>query len=194
MSSRRGRKDAARPRIPSRLVFEDWIYGVHVRGYRSDSHDVAYLVYVKAWSGSTICTIHFPLDWWNSLMGDKKNAIQKSYVQKALGAKAPGGGGITANDAALASACPALHEFLTLSVLPDGSTRTPSTLLLFCDGGLWKAALNEKDSSLVLWATSETLQGLWAELEARLNAPVVDWRASRPWTGAKAPGKAVDKK
>jgi len=194
MGKRKGRKDAARPRTPGRLVYEDWVYGVHVRGYQYDTPEICFLVYCRCWGGATVATTHFVREWWDNLMAEKKGEIQRSYVQKALQSKAPQGKGSLASDSALAATCPALHEFLTLSVLPDGTTRTPSTLCFFSDGGLWKAVLNEKDLGLCLWATGESLPQLWEELEARLTAPVVDWRAARVLGPAKAPVKGVDKR
>lgn len=194
MRRHKGGKDASRPRTPSRLVFDDWVFGTHVRGWQYDTPETCYLVYSRSWSGSIVCTTHFVREWWDSLMGDKKSEVQRSYVQKALQAKAPSGKGSLASDAALAASCPALHEFLTLSVLPDGTPRTPSSLCFFSDGGLWKAVLNERDTGLTLWATGESLPQLWEELEARLTAPVVDWRPGRQLKPEKSPARGVDKK
>lgn len=194
MSRKKARRDAGRPRTPSRLVYDDRVHGVHVKGYQTDTPEIAYIVYVRSWSGSVLCTTHYIREWWDHLMGKEKQEIQRSYVQKALGAKAPTGKGAAASDATLAAACPALHEFLTLCQLPDGTARTTATLLVFSEGGLWKACLCERDAGLNLWATAESLQGLWDELEARLTAPVVDWRPSRrPAVPAAQKGK-VDKK
>jgi len=194
MSKLKARKDAGRPRIPSRLVFDDWLYGIHVRGYQTDLGEVSYIVYVRSYTGSVVATTHFVREWWEHLMAEKKSEIQRSYVQKALGSKAPAGAGSGASDSTLAQACPALHEFLTLCQLPDGTARTPSTLLVFVDGGLWKACLHERDAGLNLWATGESLAQLWEELEARLTAPVVDWRASGRTPVPQPAKKAVDKR
>jgi len=194
MSRKKSRKDAGRPRIPSRLVYDDWVWGVHVRGYANMQKGTTFIVFVRAWSGSVLCTTHYISEWWEFLMAAKQQEVMKSYVTKALATKAPGGKGAAASDSSLAATCPALHEFLTLSVLPDGTARTPSTLLIFSEGGLWKACLHERDASLNLWATGGTLQELWEELEARLTADVVDWKAAKD-RGASVPtGKKVDKR
>jgi len=194
MSRKKPRTDAGRPRTPSRLVYDDWVCGCHVKGYATVDKGTTFIVFVKAWSGSVLCTTRYVSEWWEFLVGTKQQEVMKSYVSKALAAKAPAGKGAAATDSTLAASCPALHEFLTLSVLPGGATRTPSTLLVFSEGGLWKAALNERDAGLVLWATAESLQGLWDELEARLTADVVDWRVSKPYGAAAASKKRVDKK
>lgn len=194
MTRSKARKDAGRPRTPSRLVYDDWVHGIHVRGYQTDSVDVVYIVYVHAFTGSVLCTTHYVREWWDNAMAKDKTEIQSSYVQKALAAKAPAGKGSGASDSTLEASCPALHEFLTLSALPGGATRTTSTLLVFCDGGLWKAVLNERDAGVCLWATAESLQGLWDELEARLTAPVVDWRQQRRPAALPAQKGKLDKK
>jgi len=194
MSRKKAHRDVGRPRTPSRLVYDDWVYGVHVRGYQTDTMEISYVVYVRSWSGSVLCTTHFIREWWDHLMAEKKQEVHRSYVQKALGAKAPSGKGAAASDATLASSCPALHEFLTLSQLPDGTARTTSTLLVFSESGLWKACLCERDAGLNLWATAESLQGLWDELEARLTAPAVDWRPSKRPASTPAQKGRVDRK
>lgn len=193
MCRKKARKDAGRPRIPSRRVFEDWFGRVRVVGYEWSLGDIVYLLYLRGFRGSVLATTHYPREWWESLPHPVKMEKHTSYVQKALGSSSSKGKGAAASDADLDASCPALHEFLTLCQLPDGSARTPSTLLVFSEGGLWKACLNERDSGLNLWATAESLQGLWSELEARLTAPVVDWRPSRRPAVSAAPPKPVDK-
>lgn len=193
MRNRRGRKDAACPAPHARLVYEDWVNGVKVRGYQRDMGDISYLTFVRAYSGSILCTAALNREWWDSVAPKQASEIKSSYVQKALASRGVGGAGVGASDADLAAACPALHEFLTLSVLPDGRVRQTSTLLVFSEGQVWKAVLNERDGDLSLWATADTLQGLWHELEARLTAPVVEWRAKRPPAG-QAPSQGVDRR
>jgi len=183
MSRGKARRDAGRPRTHARLVYEDWVGGVWVRGWERSFGEYTYLVYVKVFTGSTLCTRTILSEWWSSQMGDKKNASHSCFVQKALATQAAGAGGSAASDADLAATCPALHEFLTLSRLPDGKARQTATLSLFVEGSLWKAVLNERENNLTLWATAESLQGLWAELELRLTAEVVDWRPGRRQEG-----------
>lgn len=179
MSRGKARRDAGRPRTHARLVYEDWPCGVWVRGWERSFGEYTYLTYVRVFAGSTLCTRTILSEWWSQQMGDKKNASHSTYVQKALAAQVAPGSGAQACDADLVSSCPALHEFLTLSFLPDGKVRQTATLSVFVEGSLWKAVLNERQNNLVLWATAESLQGLWAELELRLTAEVVDWRPGR---------------
>lgn len=193
MCRKKARKEAGRPRIPSRRVFEDWFDGVRVVGYEWALGDIVYLLYLRGYRGNVLATIHYPKEWWDSLSHPAKMEKHSSYVQKALGSRSAAGKGAAASDASLDASCPALHEFLTLCQLPDGTVRCPSTLLLFTEGGLWKACLHERESGLNLWATAEDLQTLWAELEARLTAPMVDWRPSRRPASFQPAPKPVDK-
>jgi len=179
MSRRKTGRDAGRPRTHARLVYEDWPCGVWVRGWQVDYREWSSIVYVKVRTGSVLCTRTLLREWWESLMGEKKGPVHATYVQKALQQTAASGLGAACHDADLAAACPALHEFLTLSRLPDGKTRQTATLSVFVEGSLWKCVLNERESNLTLWATAETLQGLWMELEQRLTADQVDWRPGR---------------
>jgi hypothetical protein len=174
-------------------VYEDWVFGVHVYGWEWSSGDITYLTFVRAYSGSVVCTASVIRDIWDGSTPVAKHVHNQSLVAKALAARAPAGVGASAHDADLAAAYPTLHEFLTLSVLPEGGSRSTATLLVFVDGGLWKAVLNDRESGLQLWASGESHQGLLAELESRLTAPVVDWRVQRRTSDPVQPRK-VDRK
>lgn len=193
MGKNSSRRTRGRPSSHARLVFEDWIHRVWVRGWQTDLEDTISITFVRSHTGSVLCTLSHDLKGWYAMANPKQHEIKVSYVTKALSSRVPNGTGAGALDAALASSCPALHEFLTLRVLPDGKARTPSTLLLFAEGGLWKACLNERDQAVNLWATAETFQGLLLELEARLTADHVEWRPARP-QGHSQGSQGVDNK
>lgn len=180
-----------RPAPQARRVFEDWIRGVHVYGWEYSHGEYSYLTFTSCFSGGVVATRTLPRDWWEGLDPMRKHEVEKSLVEKALASRGPQGAGVRAHDADLAGTCPVLHEFLTLTQLPDGRVRQTSSLLVFVEGQVFKAVLNERDTELALWATSESLQGLFAELEARLNAPIVDWRPQKRQS-APAGGKGVD--
>jgi len=193
MTNRKARKDASRPAPHARLVYEDWVRGVRVRGYQREYGSLVSLTFIRVYSGSVLCTCTLEREWWCALAPKQQGEIKSSYVQKALASHGAVGSGPMATDADLSASCPALHEFLTLSVLPGGVVRQTSTLLVFTEGQLWKAVLNEREGDLSLWATAETLQGLWHELEARLTAPVVEWRHKRP-VAVQNPSQGVDRR
>jgi hypothetical protein len=74
---------------------------------------------------------------------------------------------------------PALVEFLTAAVWPDGSPRAPGTLTLFCEAGAWKACLNDKDQSLVSFCTAPSPSQLLLALEGGLETDNLDWRSTK---------------
>lgn len=193
MSKKRRPRKAGRPAPQARVVYDDRVYGRFVLGWEWSFGDFTYLTFVSSFTGSVICTRTLWREWWQGLSPMAKHNVERSLVEKALSSRGPSAARAGASDADLAATYPTLHEFLTLSALSDGTPRQTSTLLVFTDGGLWKAVLNERDGELSLWATAESLQGLLVELESRLTAPVVDWR-SKPRLNGQPPARGVDRK
>jgi hypothetical protein len=74
---------------------------------------------------------------------------------------------------------PALVEFLTTDVWPDGTARRPGTVLLFCDDYRIKACLSDRDQGLVLFLTCEGLFCALDACEEALRDPRADWRAAK---------------
>lgn len=81
---------------------------------------------------------------------------------------------------------PSVWQYLTQDRWEDGSPRETSGLLLFCQDGLLKGMLRDKESGLCLWVTGQSLQGLLATLEAALGDPAAEWRVDRQAAGQKA--------
>jgi hypothetical protein len=77
----------------------------------------------------------------------------------------------------LAVAYPCLWEHVTRSKYPDGSARVLSTLMLFCDSGVIKACLNDRDQGLTAWASGCSWRACLLALEAGLANDTLDWRA-----------------
>ncbi len=73
-------------------------------------------------------------------------------------------------------AYPNLWEFMTSTKYADGSPRVLGSLTVFVDAVCLKACLNDRDSSLVAFASAETMEGLWAALERGLKDDSLDWR------------------
>jgi len=186
-------RKAGRPAPQARRVYEDWVHGVHVHGWEYSSGDLTYLTFTRHHTGSVVCTATYIREWWEGLDPVRKSEAKTSLVEKALASRSAVGSRGGATDSTLRESAPTLHEFLTLCELSDGRTRSTSSLLVFTEGGLWKAVLNERDAELSLWATAESLQGLFLELETRLTAPAVDWRPSRRPGGVQA-RQGVDRK
>lgn len=89
-----------------------------------------------------------------------------------------GGNGCPPPPGQFLSGLPALYEFLTDSAWDDGGDRQVGTLLVFADGGLWKACLNDRDGSKIAFTTASTVEDLVLALERGLMEGTLDWRAA----------------
>jgi len=84
---------------------------------------------------------------------------------------------------------PALSEYLTCPLYPDGTARQLSTLTVFREDGWWKACLNEKDQGLVLFVAEQGFGTLLEALELLLQEDRPPWRKSTSKRGQGAYGK-----
>lgn len=92
-------------------------------------------------------------------------------------------------DRGLAAECPALHEYMTLTTLPDGQQRRPSTLLLFFEDGAVKACLSERDAGMSLWGTGDSVADVLAVLDALLRSEKPPWRKNKQQAAPKGKGR-----
>lgn len=83
-----------------------------------------------------------------------------------------------AGDPEFARRYPALHEWMTVSIL-EGSARETSTLLVFCEDGRFKGCLHDREGSQVLFRSGVTFLGLLEALEACLTDGSADWREKK---------------
>lgn len=74
---------------------------------------------------------------------------------------------------------PVLAEYLELLVWEDGSPRQPSTLLIFCEDGCYKACVNDRAQGRVSFYTSATFTELLHSVEAGLAGGGADWRKAK---------------
>jgi len=109
---------------------------------------------------------------WEYLMSFLKRASADDQARRQVASRAA---------AEWAKKYPALHEYLTMVAYPDGGKRTTSTLMLFCDDGVWKACLKDRDQARSLWITSDGPTGLLDDLEACLQGDVQEWRKDKEW-------------
>lgn len=98
-------------------------------------------------------------------------AIRKRDV--SCGASPEGGGG-GPDEYALAYPC--IWEHLYLTRYEDGSPRQGSTLLLFCDAGVVKACLKDRDQGVEAWVAGSGLQHVLGALESSLAGDTAEWR------------------
>lgn len=120
------------------------------------------------------------LDFWRYTL----SFIERSRPRDDGGPAAP-----TAVCKWLSKSCPAVHEYLTVGVLPSGEVRQPSTLTFFVEGNLFKCCLHEKDANANLFASGTGLEECLDNLEERLTAAVVDWRRKSGQNGRMPPKK-----
>jgi len=92
-------------------------------------------------------------------------------------------GGIFDLDTLLPRRSPTLFQFLTDDHWDDGSPREPGTLLLFADGGRFKACLNDRDSGSSVFVSGVSLEAILEALEEGLAGDSLEWRAKKPQGG-----------
>lgn len=89
---------------------------------------------------------------------------------------------------------PALLEWLTADQGPDGRKRQTATLFVFFEAGLFKGALNDRDSQMTAWVADLSPLGLLDALDVGLQSDSLDWKPNKvkDWkgSGSKAPKKA----
>lgn len=93
------------------------------------------------------------------------------------------GGVIPIGDEAFSKKYPTLLEFLTRVGWDDGQPREKGSFFVFCEDGMFKACLNDKDAGMVAFITCMSFNALLDRVEKGLAANSLDWRLS---TQAKA--------
>lgn len=106
-----------------------------------------------------------------------------TYLDSARRANEEQDPGHCAVDEQLHSEAPALTEYLTATVYPDGKPRQTSTLVIFTEASSWKATLIERDQEVQLWATGDSFYDLVQVLEAELVSSQPDWRKATAGRG-----------
>lgn len=81
-------------------------------------------------------------------------------------------------DESFAKKYPLLLEFLTRELWEPGVPRQRGTLFLFCEDGVFKACLNDKDCDEVSFVTKPTFTALLDAVERGLANNTLDWRLS----------------
>jgi hypothetical protein len=77
------------------------------------------------------------------------------------------------------ASCPSLLEWLTDVAWTDGSVRTTGTVMIFVEGGRWKAWLHDRDALEGCFVSATTLAGLLTAVEGVLEEGGGDWRPDR---------------
>jgi hypothetical protein len=136
-------------------------------------------------SGERRFSIAHVMSWkrWNSLAFTYREELCMSFLNRLREVANKGAAASVVNDPAFAKVCPALHEHMTVTAFDDGQVRSTCSLVLFCEEGVFKACLTDRDTEFSLWGTGETFHGALASLESRLVSPDPGWRKKRPQKG-----------
>lgn len=135
----------------------------------------------RAWTR----TYFYPIEHWESLTMENKSEVAARLIRKATEQLRAPPGGHPCSDSELEKECPTLTAFLTYTGEPGKRVRKTATVTVFFEDGVFKAAMKDREEERSLWASSDTLAGLWGGLEERLNAEPVEWRraAGPAWEG-----------
>lgn len=80
------------------------------------------------------------------------------------------------NDANFKATYPTLSDYLTSTHYEDRSPRTTSTLLIFCENGVLRMCVNDRDNNRSVFFTSETVEGVLLSAENALATRTADWK------------------
>lgn len=78
-------------------------------------------------------------------------------------------------DAFTKKSCPALAEYLATAEDEGKPIETPQ-LMVFVEGSVWKAVLTDRQECCKLWASGDTLEGLFKALERQVTCENPDWQ------------------
>jgi len=80
------------------------------------------------------------------------------------------------DDEAFAKTYPTITEMLYATSYEDKTLRQTSTLLIFCDNGVLRICLNDRDNQRSAFVTGETVEGTLLKLEDQLATQTVEWK------------------
>lgn len=90
------------------------------------------------------------------------------------------------NDADFKARYPCLADHLTSSQYDDRSPRQTSTILVFCDNGVLRICVNDRDNNRSVFFTSETVEGAFLAAENAISTNTADWK-TRTGYGSNTP-------
>lgn len=99
-----------------------------------------------------------------------------------------GSSGVVSLDDGFTARWPVLSEWMTVTQWDGGEPRQTATLFFFVEGGALKLLFKDRDAGRVAFFSGDCLVGLCDDVEARLVAGSMEWRADRP-----APGRSRTK-
>lgn len=102
-----------------------------------------------------------------------------SYLHRGTAKNVPSGGKGCDPVEVFPTELAALGEFILAETWPDGSERTPGSLVVFREGFKLKACLSDKDQGTIAFVSAGTWDELLELAEAGLRSQQLDWREQR---------------
>lgn len=110
---------------------------------------------------------------WSVRMSIKREV---TYIREKASANGSPMSGKLAAPVELERSYPALAQYMTALVFPQGGLREPSTVTLCVEDGKLKGCVNDRANEASLWRSADTVAELLAALEAALEDPRSTWR------------------
>ena len=120
-----------------------------------------------------------PTEFWESLDYTQRKECIMSFFKKPPANVQGKGEGPDPIDDKMKKNYPTLWEYLSCSSWPDGEERKRSSLVMFCQDGMVKACLSDKNFNVQLWAASASFLGALEAMEGRLTEDKPEWRAEK---------------
>lgn len=104
----------------------------------------------------------------------------KRPTQVAPAAGAPA----VSSDEEMSLLYPGIWEYMVETAWDDGKPRRTSTLTVFCEDGVVKVCLSDRELDKTTWASGTSLADCLAAMEAKMQAGETEWRkAFKPGKG-----------
>lgn len=120
-----------------------------------------------------------PLDYWGAMDYQQRKECVMSFFKKPPIVADSKGDGADPCDDKMKKNYPTLWEYLSSSSWPDGEVRKRSSLVVFCQDGMVKMCLGDKNIDVQLWAASPTFLGALEAMEGRLTEDRPEWRSAK---------------
>lgn len=145
-----------------------------------------YLVRVVWQSGASLDA--GPFEWESGVhrLQHANGGALMSFLTRVV--DAAGGGTSPGRLSGVLVDCPAVTEYLTASVYPDGGPRERSVISVFIEDARVKLCLNDRDAGRTLWRSADGIEDCLILVETAIVDGTADWRraaASRPAGGGR---------
>lgn len=99
--------------------------------------------------------------------------------QPGDGRGGPGADAPKYTDGQFSKAYPVLAEFLQREFWDEQTPRAKGSMILFCEDGVFKACLSDKDADMVAFVSKGSWDALLKAIERGLAENTLDWRLTQ---------------